>query len=73
MAYIGHSLLGDEIYSKTKTRFEKQHAPLFDGQALHAKRLTLTHPTTGERMSFECDLPENFEKLLTILKEEYGY
>ncbi len=68
MSYIGHPLLGDEVYSTAKTRFEKQHVSLFDGQALHAKRLTLTHPTTGERMSFECDFPENFKKLLEILQ-----
>ena len=70
MAYIGHHLLGDEVYSTSKTRFEKLHAPLFDGQALHAKRLTLTHPTTKERMTFECDLPDNFEKLLGILRAQ---
>ena len=71
MAYIGHPLLGDEVYTSTKTRFEKQHAPLFDGQILHAKRLSFTHPKTGERMEFESPLPENFEKLLSILRENY--
>ncbi len=70
MSYIGHPLLGDEVYSSTKTRFEKLHAPLFSGQALHAKRLTLTHPTTMERMSFECELPDGFKKLLKILDRE---
>ncbi len=70
MAHIGHPLLGDEVYSNTKIRFEKLHAPLFDGQALHAKRLELTHPSSGERMMFECELPENFKKLLDILENE---
>jgi len=70
MSYKGHALLGDEVYAKTKTRFEKQHAPLFDGQALHAKRLTLTHPRTREKMSFECELPENFKRMLEILEKE---
>ena len=70
MTYIGHPLLGDEVYAPNKIRFEKQHAPLFDGQALHAKRLTLTHPTTGERMSFESELPDNFKKILNILRKE---
>lgn len=72
MAYIGHQLLGDEVYATSKTRFEKLHAPLFDGQALHAKRLTLTHPKTQERMTFECELPENFKKILEILEKEAG-
>ena len=70
MAYIGHALLGDEVYSGAKTRFEKQHAPLFDGQALHAKRLTLTHPTTKERMTFECEMPENMKRILELLENE---
>ena len=70
MSYIGHALLGDEVYSGTKTRFEKLHASLLCGQALHAKRLTLTHPRTKERMSFECELPENLKKLLDILDKE---
>ena len=69
MSYIGHALLGDEVYSTTKTRFEKLHAPLFDGQILHAKRLTLTHPVTKERMSFESELPDNFKRLLEILND----
>ncbi|MBO5879503.1 MAG: RNA pseudouridine synthase, partial [Clostridia bacterium] len=68
MAYIGHALLGDEVYAGAKTRFEKLHAPLFDGQILHARRLSFTHPITKEEMDFECPLPENFEKLLCILK-----
>lgn len=68
MSHLGHALLGDEVYASTKTLFEKQHAPLFDGQILHAKRLTLTHPRTKERMTFECELPGNFKKLLDILE-----
>ena len=68
MSYLGHALLGDEVYSSAKIPFEKQHAPLFDGQILHAKRLSLTHPRTGERMSFECELPDNFKKLIDILE-----
>ena len=70
MAYTGHALLGDEVYATSKTVFEKHHPQLFDGQALHAKRLTLTHPRTRERMSFECELPDNFKKIIKILREE---
>ena len=71
MSYTGHALLGDEVYSKSKTQFEKKHPSLFCGQALHAKRLTLTHPKTKERMSFECELPTEFEKALELLRKEY--
>ena len=69
MSYIGHPLLGDEVYAKNKTRFEQLHPALFDGQALHAARLTLTHPKTGERMVFEAPLPDNFKRCLEILED----
>ncbi len=71
MSHIGHPLLGDEVYGGGKILFEKQHAPLLDGQILHAKRLELTHPRTGERLSFECELPENFKRLIEILNKQY--
>ena len=70
MSYTGHALLGDELYRGSKTAFEAKHPTLFDGQALHAKRLTLTHPHTGERMSFECPLPDNFERALMLLRKD---
>ena len=70
MSYTGHPLLGDEVYQKTKGQFEKRHPSLFHGQALHAKKLTLTHPRTGERMVFECELPPEFEKALELLEKE---
>lgn len=69
MSHVGHALVGDETYGGGKIRFEKLHAPLLDGQILHAKKLTLTHPRTLERMEFESPLPENFERLLAILRE----
>ncbi len=71
MSHTGHPLIGDEVYGGgSKIPFEKRHAPLLDGQVLHAKRLTLTHPRTGERMTFQCELPDNFKKLLSILTAE---
>jgi 23S rRNA pseudouridine1911/1915/1917 synthase len=71
MASLGHPLLGDEVYGGGKTRFEKAHKNLFDGQALHARKLSFVHPTSGERVCFECPLPKNFEKALSILQKEF--
>ena len=70
MSHGGHPLLGDTVYGGGRTLFERQHKSLLSGQALHAKRLTLTHPKTKERMTFESPLPSEFEKLLKILYEE---
>ena len=71
MSHTGHPLLGDTVYGGGKTQFEKLHSKLLSGQALHAKTLTLTHPRTKERMTFESPLPEEFLKLLEILNSSY--
>ena len=67
MSYKGHPLLGDELYGGGTTKFEKAHPKLFDGQALHAKKLSFEHPISTELLTFECDLPDNFKKMLDIL------
>ena len=70
MSHTGHPLLGDEVYGGGTTRFEKAHPKLFDGQALHAKKLSFEHPISKELLTFECDLPDNFKKMLDILREK---
>jgi 23S rRNA-/tRNA-specific pseudouridylate synthase len=37
-------------------------------QALHAFRLTIRHPLTGNEMQFEAPLPEDFQRTLTALE-----
>ena len=69
MSHLGHALLGDELYRKTQTEFEKRHQNLFSGQALHARRLSFTHPITGEKMAFECELPSEFKRAIEILEK----
>lgn len=63
MAYIGHPVAGDAVYTKQKFPYPTQ------GQMLHAHRLTLTHPRTGERMAFEAPLPAYFREILSRLRE----
>jgi len=65
MSSIGHPLLGDEVYGGGKSNL-KIH---LEGQTLHAYRLTLTHPRSGEVMTFESPLPEYFEKILEKLRK----
>ncbi len=69
MSHIGHPIMGDTVYGGGKTPFEKAHKSLIDGQMLHAKELSFPHPRTKEIVRFECPLPDNFEKILDILKE----
>ena len=63
MAYIGHPLLGDEVYAPSrKSKFK------LNGQCLHAKTLGFIHPTTGEYVEVDAPLPEYFSHLIEILK-----
>ncbi|RMG82449.1 MAG: RluA family pseudouridine synthase, partial [Bacteroidetes bacterium] len=69
---IGHPLLVDPLYGsksefflseiklkKYKSAKEHVERPLLARNALHAHRLTLTHPSTGQKMTFEAPLPKD--------------
>jgi 23S rRNA pseudouridine1911/1915/1917 synthase len=70
MASIGHPLLGDGVYGGANTRFEAEHRSLITGQCLHAGRLKLIHPRTGEWMQFEAPMPSEMQKLLDVLRRQ---
>ncbi|MCL2235524.1 MAG: RluA family pseudouridine synthase [Defluviitaleaceae bacterium] len=61
MASINHPVVGDVVYSNAKQTFG------LEGQALHARLLGFTHPTTGNQMEFEAPTPDYFEKTLIKL------
>lgn len=62
MKYINHPVINDPVYGKSN------HGEF--GQLLHAKEITFTHPTTKEVMTFSCEVPEEFNKILEEYKEE---
>lgn len=64
--YMGHPIVGDPVYGYKKQKFE------LNGQLLHAWQLELTHPSTGERMTFNAPLPAPFCKVLQTLCQKYG-
>ena len=65
MAYIGHPVLGDDMYYGGYDSGE--------GQILHAKTLGFSHPATGDDMYFESRLPEYFmEALVSRRRSCYG-
>ena len=61
MASIGHPLLGDGLYGA------KCPDKGLEGQCLHARRLRLIHPRTGEELQFEAPLPDYFHEVLARL------
>lgn len=69
MAYLGHPLLGDEVYGGNKTRFQSLHKDCIHGQCLHAKELHLTHPTTNMICTFTSELPDDFKRVLDLLEK----
>ena len=63
--HIGHPVVGDPVYGYKKQKIKT------NGQLLHAYRLTLTHPTKGEEMSFNAPLPSYFEEILQKLARQH--
>lgn len=73
LAHIGHPVVGDPVYGGRR-RIPAGVAPAvreaivtFGRQALHAARLTLTHPINGRELTFESPLPKDFAALLRTL------
>ena len=63
MASIGHPLVGDEVYGPKKCPFKG-----LQGQTLHARTLSIIHPSTGEYLEVNAPLPEYFIELLDRLR-----
>lgn len=74
MKHIGHILFNDDVYGGDEilkgTQFNKYSQfvrncfKICPRQALHAKTLGFVHPTTGEMMNFDSQLPDDFQALL---------
>ncbi|WP_375396139.1 RluA family pseudouridine synthase [uncultured Sphingomonas sp.] len=68
MASIGHPLLGDPVYGRTKQAHRKLLETLnFHRQALHAARLGFIHPITSNALSFESAMPADMQELYDML------
>lgn len=70
-----HPLAGDPVYGNPRHPASDEVKAVVKGlarQALHAYRLSFVHPQSGEEMSFEAPLPEDFYHLLSVLRLEAG-
>jgi 23S rRNA pseudouridine1911/1915/1917 synthase len=77
MGSVGHPIVGDPVYLRripaaARGLPEPLRSTLLDfpRQALHAARLGFTHPRTGERLSFESAVPEDFAGLVLSLDRD---
>lgn len=71
MAYLQHPLVGDHIYIKGAQRCPPQMRDTllaFPRQALHAERLGLEHPQTGEWVEWQRDMPDDMQQLLDRIR-----
>jgi len=72
--YIKHPLFNDKEYGgneilkgTTFARYKQFVNNCFEicpRQALHAKTLGFEHPTTGERLSFDSEIPDDMQQLI---------
>lgn len=76
MAHIRYPLLGDPLYGE-RLRLPKGATPQliealrgFKRQALHARKLGVMHPETGEYMEWETPLPDDFNAMLKVLRDD---
>lgn len=76
LSHIHYPIIGDPVYGgrlqlpRGASDLLKETLRGFKRQALHAARLGLEHPMTGEYMEWEAPLPEDMRHLLAVLAAE---
>ena len=63
MAHLRHPVVGDKLYSRAHAGHLQA-----DRQMLHATKLSIAHPDSGERMRFTAPLPADMESVLAGLR-----
>ncbi len=76
MSHIRYPLVGDPLYGgrlqipRGCSNAQADALKQFRRQALHARRLGFEHPSTGEYMSWEAELPADMQALLAVLQAD---
>jgi 23S rRNA-/tRNA-specific pseudouridylate synthase len=68
LSHLGHPLFADERYLGQKRAIADKQ--LLGRHFLHAAKIRLDHPKSGERLEFEAPLPEDLSETLSLLKAE---
>ena len=61
MSYIGHPLLGDDLYGGNIDQINRQ--------ALHCNKISFIHPVTNIKLNFEASIPDDMNKIIQIIKK----
>lgn len=78
MAHIHYPLVGDGVYGgrlklpPAADEHTRQVLQSFKRQALHAYRLGFVHPTTGEPVEWQVEVPPDMRALLECLRQDMG-
>lgn len=76
MSYMRHALLGDPVYGGRPKPIKNSSGELieamqaFKRQALHAIKLQLTHPITGEEMRWQAPVPQDMVQMAELLRQD---
>ncbi|HEU5138134.1 MAG TPA: 23S rRNA pseudouridine(1911/1915/1917) synthase RluD, partial [Steroidobacteraceae bacterium] len=76
LAHVGYPIVGDPVYGGRRklpagaTPALVRALETFGRQALHAARLTFTHPKSGKRVSYDAPLPQDLAGLLDVLAKD---
>jgi 23S rRNA pseudouridine1911/1915/1917 synthase len=69
LRHLGFPIAGDRVYgSRATARLKESTGYSAPRPLLHARRLTLTHPRDGRRMTVEAPLPADFETALAFFR-----
>jgi 23S rRNA pseudouridine1911/1915/1917 synthase len=73
LAEQGWPIVGDPLYTRGKTPVKglRELARTLDHQLLHAFRLAFVHPITGESMTFDAPLPDDFQRVLDTVRRGF--
>jgi len=68
LASMGHPIVGDTLYGAPREiRAKNSSGTSLQRNFLHAAKLELQHPRTGESQSFSCPLPEELREFLELV------
>ena len=71
LAAIGHPLVGDPAYGGRRLRKGTGALPALGRQALHATRLSLMHPVSRRRMTWDAEPPADLARLIAMLRAQH--
>ena len=76
MSFLRHAIVGDQVYAGRQRIPANARADLlaylqsFKRQALHASRLSFTHPEQGDEVEYEAPMPEDMQQLISLLQTD---